>query len=122
MSKMNDKGLYPQEEVICNDGQYAVIVKSSGSKAWMLNHYKGVGMGVFARMPYHCLLNGLHYRGVDNKTIREHLRIVEVEKIPATERFLPCLPHRLRGDGVPDLLGAGEFYHEGTTIPNYPAE
>lgn len=121
MSKMNDKGLYPNEEVICNDGQYAAIVKSSGSKEWVLNTF-GCGEGVLARMPYHLLLNGLHSRGVDNKTIRQHLRIVEVEEVPATERFLPCLPNRLMGEGIPNLLGAGQGYHEGTNIPNYPAE
>ena len=134
MSKMNDEGLYPEEEVICNDGMYAAIVKSSDSKEWVLNTF-GCGEGVLARMPYHLLLNGLHSRGVDNKTIRQHLRIAMVERTDGIRhrrrvhwsqkgylKYLPCLPNRLRGDGIPDLLGAGEGYHEGTNIPNYPAE
>ena len=135
MSKMNDTGLYPNEEVISYDGAYAAIVKSSDSKEWVLNTF-GCGEGVLARMPYHLLLNGLHSRGVDNKTIRQHLRIARVEEIHGgTEvingeeywggvryNYLPCLPNRLRGDGIPNLLGSGQGYYEGTNIPNYPAE
>tara|TARA_Y100000004_G_scaffold187265_1_gene239830 strand:- start:418 stop:840 length:423 start_codon:yes stop_codon:yes gene_type:complete len=121
MSKMNDKGLYPNEEIISNDGMYAVVVKCRDSKEWVLNTF-GCGEGVLARMPYHGLLNGLHSRGVDNKTIRQHLRVVQVEEVPATERYLPCLPGRLMEDGINNLDKMVGIYYEGTNIPNYPAE
>jgi len=96
MDKMT--GLYPEEEVICSNGGYAVVVKSRESKIWLmelLGEDMGLWLGILS-MPYPGFLDALNSRGVDNKTILQHVRIVEEFPI-RTVTYLPCLPNRLRG-------------------------
>ena len=99
MNEMNSKGLRPGEETICNVGGYAAVVKSRDSKAWLMDTINDCSNArfeddAFVNLPYATLVAGLHSRGVDNKTILNHLRIAEVAEDGS---LMPCLPNSLRG-------------------------
>ena len=86
IKKLYDDGILSKEEY---EKTKKILIKNSEE-----NSNNSIEDDAFVNLPYATLVAGLHSRGVDNKTILNHLRIAEVAEDGS---LMPCLPNSLRG-------------------------